>query len=243
MTQLRPDSRTAQVSRILRQRIRSGEYAPGGRLPPESALSRHFAVSRASVRTALARLSAEGLIVRRQGDGTFVNEHLGRANTAAVGMLHFRELIEAAGHTAAIHALSVARRGATLKEAIGLDIEVDDPVIAFVRLFTADETPCILARNVIDATLFDDDIDIFDGRLPIQSFLKRYCGRQLSYALYEIGSTLANGVSAEFLQCPPRSALLKLSAIFYDKKNLPIVFGTSYFNDRVISLRSIQSWL
>ena len=72
----RPKSITTQVSDLLAERIRSQEYAPGSRLPSESDLALQLGVSRATVRSALARLATQGLVLRKQGNGTYVNAHL-----------------------------------------------------------------------------------------------------------------------------------------------------------------------
>jgi GntR family transcriptional regulator, transcriptional repressor for pyruvate dehydrogenase complex len=61
-----------QVYERIFERIVSGEYAEGFRLPSESDLSRRFGASRPIVREALARLRDDGLIVSRQGSGSYV---------------------------------------------------------------------------------------------------------------------------------------------------------------------------
>lgn len=63
-----------QIVESLREKIGSGEYAPGTLLPSEIALTKIFAVSRVTVRQALAELEERGLIYRQQGRGTFVSE-------------------------------------------------------------------------------------------------------------------------------------------------------------------------
>ncbi|MFD2263770.1 FadR/GntR family transcriptional regulator [Lacibacterium aquatile] len=57
--------------RIL-AKIVSGEYPEGQRLPSEIKLCEEFAVSRPVVREALSRLQSDGLIVSRQGSGSYV---------------------------------------------------------------------------------------------------------------------------------------------------------------------------
>ncbi|MCH8176643.1 MAG: winged helix-turn-helix transcriptional regulator, partial [Proteobacteria bacterium] len=42
--------------------IESGSLAPGTKLPPERALSDEFSINRVTVRQALSRMEAEGLI-------------------------------------------------------------------------------------------------------------------------------------------------------------------------------------
>ncbi|MDI4740320.1 GntR family transcriptional regulator, partial [Salmonella enterica subsp. enterica serovar Kentucky] len=41
-------------------------------IPPERELAKQFDVSRPSLREAIQRLEAKGLLLRRQGGGTFV---------------------------------------------------------------------------------------------------------------------------------------------------------------------------
>lgn len=59
--------------RRLLQRMDTGVYPVGSRLPTEPALSREFAVSRTVVREALSRLKAHQRIQTRHGIGTFVS--------------------------------------------------------------------------------------------------------------------------------------------------------------------------
>ncbi|MEM7023115.1 MAG: FadR/GntR family transcriptional regulator [Pseudomonadota bacterium] len=68
---------TRSIYEQLSERIRAGIYATGSRLPSELELAGEFEVSRPIVRGALARLRDEGVIVSRQGSGSFVTEGKG----------------------------------------------------------------------------------------------------------------------------------------------------------------------
>jgi len=61
-----------QIADQLRNQISSGVLAPDDRLPSEPDLVRQFDASRNTVRLALALLTNQGLVVTRQGLGTFV---------------------------------------------------------------------------------------------------------------------------------------------------------------------------
>jgi GntR family transcriptional regulator len=63
-----------QIADRLRDQIDSGVLQPGERLPSEPDLVRQFDASRNTVRLALALLTNQGLVVTRQGLGTFVTE-------------------------------------------------------------------------------------------------------------------------------------------------------------------------
>ncbi len=58
-----------QVGHVIRQRITSGEYAPGAQIPSENELSREMGVSRVTVREALRELVREDMRVKVQGRG------------------------------------------------------------------------------------------------------------------------------------------------------------------------------
>jgi MerR family transcriptional regulator, light-induced transcriptional regulator len=61
-----------RVYQLLLDRIRSGELAPGERLPSHTRLAEAFGVAPLTVRQVLARLEADNLLSREWGRGTFV---------------------------------------------------------------------------------------------------------------------------------------------------------------------------
>jgi DNA-binding FadR family transcriptional regulator len=81
----------------LRRLIESGEYAVGGKLPSEAALSREFEVSRSVVREALRGLQALGMTESKTGKGTFVTA-IGPAEHPTFGPYSARDLIEVRRH-------------------------------------------------------------------------------------------------------------------------------------------------
>ncbi|MCK6472076.1 MAG: GntR family transcriptional regulator [Planctomycetes bacterium] len=67
----------------VRRRILEGVYPPGMQLPPDCEFHKHFQVNKTTVIRALHDLEREGLIVRRQGSGSFVAER--KANPIVPG--------------------------------------------------------------------------------------------------------------------------------------------------------------
>ncbi len=72
--------------------IVSGRLKEGDRLPPEKEICELFGVSRPTVREALLRLRADGLIQARQGAGTFV------INRPAARLTNFTSSADVAGY-------------------------------------------------------------------------------------------------------------------------------------------------
>jgi len=238
-----PKVNIEQVEMALRERIRRKTYEPGDKLPTELGLTAEFGVSRATIRTVLTRLANEGLIVRRQGAGTYVNQRVGEVNTLG-GLLDYGRLISESGYKPTIQPISMIQRSATAEEAAHLNLEPNDPVWVLVRLFLADERPFILATNLIPQTLFTNGDDFYDGRLPLHDFLQQYCQQTIAYAIYEISPVLADDEKiVQLLGCQPGQQLLQFATTFYNVSDAPIVWGYSTYDDSVVKLRFMQSWV
>jgi GntR family transcriptional regulator, transcriptional repressor for pyruvate dehydrogenase complex len=67
-------SLTDQVAQALRERVESGRYSAGHKLPTEPQLAQTFGVSRTVIREAVSRLKSAGLLESRQGSGVYVLE-------------------------------------------------------------------------------------------------------------------------------------------------------------------------
>ncbi|ROO89582.1 regulatory GntR family protein [Actinocorallia herbida] len=73
----------SQIADTLRTRITEGTYAPGAKLPSESALCTEFTVTRNTIRRALTVLENEGLLITTPGTGRTVR-HLNTPTTLPI---------------------------------------------------------------------------------------------------------------------------------------------------------------
>lgn len=67
---------TRQVAAQIRAQCASGVIKPGERLPSVRALAAELAVNQNTILRVYERLTAEGLLERRHGDGTFVADRV-----------------------------------------------------------------------------------------------------------------------------------------------------------------------
>ncbi|KAF1024887.1 MAG: Pyruvate dehydrogenase complex repressor [Pseudomonas sp.] len=106
--------------------ILEGTLKSGERLPAERALAERFGVSRPSLREAIQKLAAKGLLVSRQGGGNYVADSLGSTFSdpllhllennpeAQRDLLEFRQTLEAScAYYAALRATEVDRERLT----------------------------------------------------------------------------------------------------------------------------------
>jgi GntR family transcriptional regulator len=63
-----------QLANIILDKIRSGEYSPGVRIPSENELAARYGIGRPTVRQATDLLIRKRFLTRRRGSGTFVCE-------------------------------------------------------------------------------------------------------------------------------------------------------------------------
>jgi GntR family transcriptional regulator, histidine utilization repressor len=79
MTATKPKPLYERVKQHILQRIEQGEWQNGARLPSEYDLMATFGASRMTVHRALREMSADGLLHRVQGVGTFVQQQQPRS--------------------------------------------------------------------------------------------------------------------------------------------------------------------
>ena len=109
---------TRQVADQIRSACASGAILPGDRLPSVRQLARELAVNQNTILHVYERLTAEGLLERRQGDGTYVSERLPPGRVKAQRDLLIQE-IERLGHRALDLGVGPAEVHELIDEAIG----------------------------------------------------------------------------------------------------------------------------
>ncbi|MBN1553453.1 MAG: GntR family transcriptional regulator [Phycisphaerae bacterium] len=78
-----------QVARAVQQRISTGQYTPGDRLPPVRMLSREFGVSLNVIQRAVMELQRDGLVATHVGRGMVVLDEAGAGKAAILfGAIH-----------------------------------------------------------------------------------------------------------------------------------------------------------
>ena len=76
MRQAQYRSKGAIIAEQILEKIKSGEYPSGSRLPAERLIAEQIGVSRPSVREAISALHIVGIIERHPGDGNYVSSDL-----------------------------------------------------------------------------------------------------------------------------------------------------------------------
>ena len=78
-----------QIKSYFLEKIRSGQLKPGERIASEKNLAAEWGVSPLTVGKALAQLERDGYVVRRVGDGSYVNFYVCGVNATLIPALSF----------------------------------------------------------------------------------------------------------------------------------------------------------
>ena len=132
----------------IREKILSGAWAPGHRIPFEHELTAHYNCSRMTVNKALSQLAKAGLIERRRRSGSFVRQP---QSQAAVLELHdIRIEVEALGLPYRYERLGRVKRRSGAEDRALLGLSATGPVLALEGLHFAGERPFALEQRLIN---------------------------------------------------------------------------------------------
>ena len=141
-----------QIEQTLTAEIASSVFGEDGRLPSEGELARRFDVNRHTVRRAMIRLAAVGLVSVRQGRSTFVRP--GAIDYTMGCRTRFTENLRQQHHAATAAMLSAARVNAEPNVAKALALRTGAPVYQIESLHESDGVPLTFARNCYPAARF-----------------------------------------------------------------------------------------
>jgi len=160
-SELGTGSRHAAIAAALREQISSGALSPGSPIASESELSARYAVSRGTVRQALAALRAEGLISGGRGRRPVVaRPAMAQSFDQLVSFTAWAERI---GRRPGARTLELSRRRAPADVARQLGLAPGTHVFTYRRLRLLDEEPVMLERSTfiepVGRLLLDCDLD------------------------------------------------------------------------------------
>lgn len=222
----------ARVAKSLREELRH-EYIVGGRLPSEPELAAQYGVSRGTVRQALAVLEREGVIIRRQGAGTYVH-YISRAQTRAEHAYEFTELLRSAGFEPGIRLDSFSYEPLGDEPAARLDMEPQTLALVVRKTFLAGGQPAIYCIDQIPTHWIRSSFDEAELQQPIFDFMRRRCNLVTVQNLAELIPTTASPPIAAILNLQPGAPLLRIEEVGYDADGVAVVLHTEYYHDNYV---------
>ena len=213
-----------QVYDVIVRRMAQGVWRAGDCLPSEQALARELGVSQGTVRKVLDALTAEKLLERRQGKGTFIAE-----NTQERILFRFFRLAhpggrrvtpESGGETAKVRAAKAA-------EIARLELAKGDKVVEILRVRNVEGRPAVRERIVVPSRLFPD----LEKRAPLPNTLyslyQTAYGINITSAHEELRAVRADAEDARVLGVEEGAPVLCIERLALSLENLKVEHRTS----------------
>ncbi len=208
-----------QVKEHLLTRIVEGYWLPGSLLPSENQLAAELGVSQGTVRKALDEMTAEKVVVRRQGRGTFVSEH-----TQEQALFHFFRLADTEGISPApsSQVISVKEREPTPGEVSKLQLKEGEAVTHILRVRSLADHPVVLEDVVVSCADFPD----IAAKQPLPNTLytlyQGQYGVSILKAKENIVAVAADENDKSLLQVPIGTALLRIERLAFSIDGRPV---------------------
>jgi GntR family transcriptional regulator len=211
-----------QLQRALRAAIDNRIIGPDDALPPERDLAELLQVSRITVRKAVDELVEEGLLIRKQGSGTFVTN---RVEKNFAKLTSFSEDMRARGRDPRSVWLTKAAGTVTPEESLTLRSSPGTPVFRFHRIRYADDAPMALEY----ATVLADCLPSLETvETSLYEALEKNGSRPVR-ALQRLRAVLLTAEQAKLLKAQERDAGLLVARVGYLKDGRAIEFSQSYY--------------
>ncbi len=217
--------RYLQVADELRAGIAEGRFPEGAQLPTESVLCEQYGVSRFTVREALRRLQAEGLIRRRRGSGTIVDTG---GQVLRQPLSDVAELLQyAAGSEFQFTINGMTIMGESQAQELGVPAGSRWVYLSGIRTTTPGGTPVALTDVFIDPALEPHVVGLKPGRQTLFEQLSAAAGFRIARVEQDIRAMAAGGREAAALAIPRRAPVLRIVRVYRDESGRIVEISVS----------------
>lgn len=221
----------SQIAARLTDRIKAGKLTPGARLPPERELSEALRVNRMTLRQALHMLENQGLLVRRQGAGTYVAEPV--IERQAGKLISFTYGMQRRGLRPGAKIVLFQQRPVDDEVASRLKLRESALVYNLHRLRLINDEPVLLERYIIPVNRFPN-LEKHDlaSRSMYEVMEKEY-GVIVRQARQSLEPVVAGKYEAGLLGIKKGAPLMLERRVSFDQDNRPVEYGNDlYRGDR-----------
>lgn len=219
-----------QIADQLRDRIERGELRPGDEVPSERQVAAEWKVSRPTATKALDILRREGLVVGRQGAGTFVTEPPSLRRQASDRYLRSVETgrIYLPNERARILSAELVEAPADVAAALGL--AEGSQAIRRRRLTLRDDKPVELSTSWLDGAVAEAAPRLLkSGRIlnGTLAYVEKVTGRRATVARERVCARLATAEERTLLELAHPSAVIITRHTVVDADEVAIEFVES----------------
>ena len=220
-----------QIAESLLDQIESGKLVPGQRLAPERELSQTLGVNRVTLRQALQLLEGQGLLIRRQGHGTYIADP--KIERQAGKLFSFTRGMQQRGYKPGARVIVFNERPLEASLAAHLKLPVSAPVYEIHRLRLVNTEPVMLEKFTIPVRRFPNlDQHDLTNRSMFEIMEKEY-GIVVSRARQCLEPVIATEYEASLFGIENGAPLMLERRLSFDQDDQPVEYGKDlYRGDR-----------
>ncbi|WP_428910753.1 GntR family transcriptional regulator [Niallia sp. Krafla_26] len=227
--------RYLQVKEEIEKSIRNKELLPGQKLDSEPMLAKKFNVSRSTLREAIRMLQREGLLISKNGVGTYVSTKLNSIENPLNRLQSIGEMIQNVGYEAGETNIKIYQINPEDEWKTKLQLEESQQVTILERTRTADGNKVAFYYNIFPQHLIGDVFnDGFSG--AIFDVLEKEANIKILSALTEIcavdPSIERDQKAIELLG----NKIILLKQLHYSNANQPVFYSLDYLNTSIFKL-------
>ena len=219
----------SQIKKMIIDHIRAGEFTTAEPLPSETEFAQYYNVSQGTVRKAIAEISAENLVIRYWGRGTFVASHTEEREHS-----HFFHIVDndCVKRIPQTRHLTCHRRKATREMEKRLDLRKREGVAVFERLRLTGKVPFILETIVVSEKNFPGICPLLDEHMPNELYPLYESNFQTRIIRAEecLRAVAADEWKAEVLDVEIGTPLLQIDRIAFSIGERPVEWRRSHCN-------------
>jgi GntR family transcriptional regulator len=216
-----------QLADGLRQQIASGKLKPGALLAPESALVAKHQVSRVTARKALDLLVDEGLIVRRQGKGTFIAPP--KIQQDLQTLRGFAEVMAERGRDQVMQVIEFGFVNADAQVARALRVPQGERVLRIKRRHLLRDDPIAFALIYVPAALGATFTLDQVAATPIYTLLTQNARVEIKRATQIVRAIAADAPIAKLLALAKAAPVMMVERVTYSTQEKPVEFILFYY--------------
>ncbi|MTC47522.1 histidine utilization repressor [Providencia sp. wls1922] len=196
-----------QVKQSIIEKIQAGEWQANDRVPSEAELVVQFDCSRMTANRALRELTAEGLLVRLQGVGTFVAEPKGQSALFEIHSIEDEILARNHQYSCKINKLEKVSASVTLAKE--LNISPETPVYHSVIVHLENDIPVQIEDRFVNALAALDYLEQDFLTITPHDYLSRVA--PLTQGEHIVEAVEADDRSARLLQVHVGASCLQIT--------------------------------
>jgi len=220
-----------RIYAVMRERIIKGYYPSDVAVPSEAELSESFSVSRITIRKAMEMLTAEGLVTRTRGRGTFVNDRTkeNKLNRAVVSNINgLFSYLNAVGQSTRLKVISLDLGEAPPRICAQMGVSPTTALVRAVRVRFLDKRPYSLSIAYllpeIGQTLKRQDLATTNMIDLVQE-----AGATVEQVEQTLTATLADDYAAKHLEIPVGAPLMLVNRLFFNADLKPFYVAEIFY--------------